>query len=119
MNKIALIIILIVFSFIFVSIQTSIFLPPILEETNCECKPCSVIEERLGKYLVPNSNNAVSGKNSTLIFMGYCWLNTILIDIMIYKKISKYSEPLHGSNDKINFETSLENDTKPKGIKFY
>ena len=86
MKKILIIICLIIFSFVFVSIQSSFFVPMIVENTQCDCNPCTS-EERLDKY-INNTNNI--DKNSAeiiLLFMGYAWIVTLLVDTIIYNKI--------------------------------
>ena len=86
MKKVLIIVVLIIFSFIFVSIQSSLFVPMIVKNTQCECKPCT-LEERLEKYI--NNTNDIEKNDAKviLLFMGYAWIVTLLVDTIIYNKI--------------------------------
>lgn len=89
-KKIFLVLALIVFSFIFVAFQSSILVPNIIENTQCECKPCT-LEDRFEQYMSTSNNNIITNNNSKIIllFMGYAWISTLLIDIILYNIIEK------------------------------
>ena len=64
-KKIFLVFALIVFSFIFVAFQSSILVPNIIENTQCECKPCT-LEDRFEQYMSTSNNNIITNNNSKI-----------------------------------------------------